>query len=475
MMRRNDKLIRKLDWWTVATYMVLVLIGWISVFAAVYDPEHAHIFDTSQRYGLQMIWILGGWFLAVVVLLVPARVYALISNLIYIIGLLLLLAVLVFGVERGGSNSWLVFGPVHFQPAEMTKVFVAIGLAGVMSRPHFHIRSWRGLLQVTAMIVIPAALILLEKETGLALVLSAFIIVLYREGLPGWIPVTGIVAIILFLLSIVWDPLFVIWLCLGVCFIISLLLSSRKMPVLIIFGSFAAVWFLVPLVMRWFSADLFSYMDACQWLLALAAVLVVVLFIIAMRKKIAYLKILLLCFVSSIILIFSVGYIFNNILKPHQQARIETLLGIDKDIYGTGYNVHQSKVAIGSGGFAGKGFLHGTQTKYNFVPEQSTDFIFCTIGEEWGFLGASLVIFLYTFLLVRIIRIAERQRQPFCRIYGYGVASCIFFHVFINIGMTIGITPVIGITLPFISYGGSSLWTFTLLLFILLKMDASND
>jgi len=216
-------------------------------------------------------------------------------------------------------------------------------------------------------------------------------------------------------------------------------------------------------------------MDACQWLLALAAVLVVVLFIIAMRKKIAYLKILLLCFVSSIILIFSVGYIFNNILKPHQQARIETLLGIDKDIYGTGYNVHQSKVAIGSGGFAGKGFLHGTQTKYNFVPEQSTDFIFCTIGEEWGFLGASLVIFLYTFLLVRIIRIAERQRQPFCRIYGYGVASCIFFHVFINIGMTIGITPVIGITLPFISYGGSSLWTFTLLLFILLKMDASND
>lgn len=475
MIRREDKLVRKIDWLTVATYIVLVLIGWISVFSAVYDPEHGQIFDTTQRYGMQMIWILGSWFLAVVVLLIPARIYPLLSNLIYIIGLFLLLVVLVFGVERSGSSSWLVFGPIHFQPAEMTKVFVAIGLSGLMSRPHFNIRSWRGLLQVTAMILIPAGLILLEKETGLALVLFAFIIVLYREGLPGWIPVTGIVSIVLFLLSIIWDPLYVIWLCLGVCFLISLLLSGWKRPVLITFGSFTAVWFLVPLVMSWFSIDLFSYMDAYQWLLALAAVLVVVLFIIAFRKKIAYLKILLLCFVSSIILIFSVGYLFNNILKPHQQARIETLLSIDKDIYGSGYNVHQSKVAIGSGGFAGKGFLHGTQTKYNFVPEQSTDFIFCSIGEEWGFLGACLVIFLYSFLLIRIVRIAERQRHPFGRIYGYGVASCIFFHVFINIGMTIGVTPVIGITLPFISYGGSSLWTFTLLLFILLKMDASND
>ncbi|MDD2289693.1 MAG: rod shape-determining protein RodA [Bacteroidales bacterium] len=475
MIRREDKLVKKLDWWTIATYIALVLIGWIGVFSAVYDPQHGQIFDTTQRYGMQMIWILGGWFLAVVVLLIPARIYPLLSNMIYIIGLLLLLAVLVFGVERGGSNSWLVFGPVHFQPAEMTKVFVAIGLAGVMSRPHFNLRSWRGMLQVTALIFIPAGLILLEKETGLALVLFAFIIVLYREGLPAWIPLTGIAGIVLFLLSIVWDPLYVLWLCLGICFLIALLLAPGKMAVIITMASFTTLWFLVPLVLKWLSIDLFASIERYQWLLLLAAPLVLTLAIIAFRKRIAYLKTLLLCFISSIVLIFSVGYLFNNILKPHQQARIETLLGIDKDIYGSGYNVHQSKVAIGSGGFAGKGFLQGTQTKYNFVPEQSTDFIFCSIGEEWGFLGACLVIFLYTFLLIRIIRMAERQRHPFGRIYGYGVASCIFIHVFINIGMTIGVTPVIGITLPFISYGGSSLWTFTLLLFILLKMDASND
>ncbi len=436
MIQREDKLVKKLDWWTIATYIALVLIGWIGVFSAVYDPQHGQIFDTTQRYGMQMIWILGGWFLAVVVLLIPARIYPLLSNMIYIFGLLLLLAVLVFGVERGGSNSWLVFGPVHFQPAEMTKVFVAIGLAGVMSRPHFNLRSWRGMLQVTALIFIPAGLILLEK---------------------------------------VWDPLYVLWLCLGICFLIALLLAPGKMAVIITVASFTALWFLVPLVLKWLSIDLFASIERYQWLLLLAAPLVLTLAIIAFRKRIAYLKTLLLCFISSIVLIFSVGYLFNNILKPHQQARIETLLGIDKDIYGSGYNVHQSKVAIGSGGFAGKGFLQGTQTKYNFVPEQSTDFIFCSIGEEWGFLGACLVIFLYTFLLIRIIRMAERQRHPFGRIYGYGVASCIFIHVFINIGMTIGVTPVIGITLPFISYGGSSLWTFTLLLFILLKMDASND
>ena len=208
--------------------------------------------------------------------------------------------------------------------------------------------------------------------------------------------------------------------------------------------------------------------------MALAGVLSATLLIIAFKNKITYLKVLLPVFAGCVLLVFSVDYVFNKALKPHQQARIETLLGIDTDIYGSGYNVYQSKVAIGSGGLTGKGFLQGTQTKYNFVPEQSTDFIFCSIGEEWGFVGALLVISLYAFLLFRIIIMAERQRHPFGRIYGYGVAACVFFHVFINVGMTIGLTPVIGITLPFISYGGSSLWTFTLLLFILLKLDASN-
>jgi rod shape determining protein RodA len=356
----------------------------------------------------------------------------------------------------------------------MAKVFVSVGLAGVMSRPHFHIQSSRGLLQAAFLILLPAVLIVLEKEAGLAIVMSAFIIVLYREGLSGWVPFMGIVAVVLFLLSILWEPIHTLWLCLGISFFIGFLESREKRSALIILASFAGVYFLIPLLLRFFSVDLFSHMARYQWFLALTAVLSVILLIIAFRKKLTFLKILIPVFIACVLFVFSVDYLFNKVLKPHQQARIETLLGIDDDIYGSGYNVYQSKVAIGSGGFSGKGFLQGTQTKYNFVPEQSTDFIFCSIGEEWGFLGTLFVLSLYAFLLIRIVQISERQRHPFGRIYGYGVAACIFFHIFINIGMTIGIAPVIGITLPFISYGGSSLWTFTLLLFILLKLDATN-
>jgi rod shape determining protein RodA len=232
--------------------------------------------------------------------------------------------------------------------------------------------------------------------------------------------------------------------------------------------------FLNSLFIYFISLDLYSYIKPYQWFLVLSAPFFLAGLIVAFKKRLQYLKMILLGFICAVAFTFSVGYIFNNILQPHHRARIENLLGIEKDIYGAGYNVYQSKVAIGSGGFIGKGFLQGTQTKYNFVPEQSTDFIFCTIGEEWGFVGATLVILLYLVLLFRIISIAERQRHSFGRIYGYGVAACFFFHVFINIGMTLGILPVIGIPLPFISYGGSSLWTFTLLLFILLKMDASR-
>jgi rod shape determining protein RodA len=304
MRQREHTFFGKLDWWSVAVYLLLVLIGWISIFSAVYDPEHGQIFDTTQRYGMQMIWIFGAWLLAIVILVIPARIYALFSNVIYFFGLLLLLAVLVLGVERGGSSSWLVLGPVHFQPAEMTKVFVAIGLAGVMSRPQFHLRTWRGLLLVTALILVPAVLILLEKETGLALVLTAFVIVLYREGLPGWIPVTGIVAIVLFLLSIVWDPIYVLWLCAGVSFIIGFLLAGRKISVFFTLLSFAGAYFLVPPGFRLFSVDLFSHMERYQWFLLLSAPTVTTLLVVAFRKKIMYLKTILLGFVSSIIMFF---------------------------------------------------------------------------------------------------------------------------------------------------------------------------
>jgi rod shape determining protein RodA len=472
---REHSFVKNLDWWSIAIYIILVLIGWLSVFSAVYDPEHSSVFDTTQRYGMQMIWIIGAWLLAFAIMLIPSRTYLLYSNLIYFLGILLLISVLFIGVERNGSRSWIMLGPVHFQPAEMAKVFVSIGLAGIMSRPHFHIKSARGLLQASLLILLPAVLILLEKEAGLAVVLCAFIFVLYREGLSGWVPFMGIVAVVLFLLSVLWEPIYVLWLCFLISFFVGFLESPQKRPALIVLASFTGTYFLIPLLLNVFSVDLFSLIARYQWFLALTALLSVILLVIAFRKKRTFLKILVPVFVGCVLLVFSVDYLFNNLLKPHQQARIETLLGIDKDIYGSGYNVYQSKVAIGSGGFSGKGFLQGTQTKYNFVPEQSTDFIFCSIGEEWGFLGALFVIILYAILLFRVIQIAERQRHSFGRIYGYGVAACMFFHIFINIGMTIGLTPVIGITLPFISYGGSSLWTFTLLLFILLKLDTDND
>jgi len=352
MRRREHTFFRKLDWWSVAAYLVLVMIGWISIFSAVYDPEHGQIIDTTQRYGMQMIWIFGAWFLAVVVLLIPTRFYEMFSNILYILGILLLLAVLVLGVERGGSKSWLVFGPVHFQPAEMTKLFVALGLAGVMSRPHFHLRTLRGIFHVAALILIPFALILLEDETGLALVLSAFIIVLYREGLPGWIPLTGIAAIVLFLMSIIWSPLYVLWLTLFICFIAAFLAAGRKTPVLIAVAAFMAVYFFIPFLLDLFSIDLFAHIEKYVWFLIVTVPLVIVSLVFAFRKRLSFLKILVLSFVCSVVLIFSVGYLFNNVLKPHQQARIETLLGIEKDIYGSGYNVYQSKVAIGSGGFS---------------------------------------------------------------------------------------------------------------------------
>lgn len=473
-MRRQLNFFKQLDWWTIILYLVLVIIGWVSIFASVYDPEHGRIIDTTQRYGMQMIWILGAWGLALVVLLLPARIYPMTSGFIYLLGILLLMSVLVLGVERNGSRSWLIFGPVHFQPAEAAKVIVALGLAGVMSRPQFKLRSLRGIAQVAAIILVPAVLILLEKETGLALVLGAFLIVLYREGMPGWILLFGLATIVLFLLTIVWPISNVLWIILGACLLVCLLISFTKLPYLIAAAVFLIVYFFVPKLLGLVGVDLFTYLEPYQWLLALCGILGVVALVMAIVKRIPQLKVVVLCMACAIALVFSVDYIFNQILQPHQQARIENLLGVEKDIYGTGYNVHQSKVAIGSGGFSGKGFLQGTQTKFNFVPEQSTDFIFCTIGEEWGFVGSAVVVFLYLALLLRIIFISERQKHAFGRIYGYGVASCMFFHVFVNIGMTMGIMPVIGIPLPFISYGGSSLWTFTLLLFILLRIDASR-
>lgn len=474
-MRRETNFFKQLDWWSVVLYLALVVIGWISIFSAVYDPEHGRIIDTTQRYGMQLIWMVSAWALAIIVLTIPARIYPMFSGIVYVLGIILLMSVLVLGAERNGSKSWLVLGPVNFQPAELSKVFVAMALALLMSQPHFKLKSWRGSLQTAALILFPALLILMEKETGLALVYASFLLVLYREGLPSWILVFGLAIVGIFLLTIVLPLLTVLWVILIGCSLVTILLSVKKWPIFLRLGIFTLLFFGVPRLLSLVGIDVYAYVEPAQLFIGLSILLLLFSLIYAFVKRISHLKVVALCAVCAMGFTFSVDFIFNNIVQPHQRARIENLLGIDKDIYGTGYNVHQSKIAIGSGGLLGKGFLKGTQTKFNFVPEQSTDFIFCTIGEEWGFVGASVVVVLYLLLLLRIIAIAERQKSAYGRIYGYCVASFIFFHVFINIGMTLGIMPVIGIPLPFISYGGSSLWTFTLLLFILLRLDTSRQ
>jgi rod shape determining protein RodA len=415
-MREDRAILSNIDWTTVLVYFVLVLMGWVNIYAAVFNEEHQSIFDISQRYGKQLLWIAAAVFMIFILLIIDAKFFSTFSYAIYGISLVLLIAVLLFGREVGGSRSWFQIGSFGVQPAEFAKVATALALSKYLSAYNISINKLRSLAISLGIIFFPFALILLQNDTGSALVFIAFIIVLYREGLSGNILLFGIILIVLFL--------------------VTLLLESQYYYII-------AALFLIGVIMLFF----------------------------IQRTASNIIRILLLFIVLSGF-IASVNYTFENVLSDHQKTRINVLIGKDADLKGAGYNVHQSKIAIGSGGFSGKGFLQGTQTKYNFVPEQDTDFIFCTVGEEWGFVGSTLVIGLFLFLFYRLIRMAERQKSDFARIYGYCVVSILFIHFLVNIGMTIGLVPVIGIPLPFFSYGGSSLWSFSILLFIFIRQDA---
>lgn len=388
-------------------------MGWINIYAAVYNEEYSSIFSVSQKYGKQLIWIITAIILAAIILIIDGSFYTTFAYGIYGISLAALIAVLFLGVDIKGSRSWFRIGEVGIQPAEFAKFATNLAIAKYLSTVNIRISDLKTKVVSGMIILIPMVLILMENETGVALVSASFIFVLYREGLSGNILLLGFLMIILFLLA--------------------LLISNTTLIITI---------------------------------LAIATIVFVV-----MRKNRKNISLLILGSLIGIGTVFSVNYAYEK-LAPHQKKRINVFLGKETDKKKAGYNVNQSMIAIGSGGFAGKGFLQGTQTKYDFVPEQSTDFIFCTVGEEWGFIGSFVVISLFVVLLVRIILVAERQRSAFSRIYGYGVASIIFFHLTVNVGMTMGLMPVIGIPLPFFSYGGSSLWAFTVLLFIFMKLDA---
>lgn len=388
-------------------------MGWLNIYAAVFNEEHSSIVSMSQKYGKQLVWIITSISLAAIILIIDGAFYTTFAYGIYLISIISLVAVLFFGVDIKGSKSWFRIGEIGIQPAEFAKFATNLAIAKYLSTVNIRISDLKTKIISGVIILMPMVLILMENETGVALVSASFIFVLYREGLSGNILLLGISMIILFLLA--------------------LLVSTTTLIITLI-----AIAFVVFLVMR------------------------------KNRKNIAF---LVLGIGIGLGTVLSVNYAFEK-LEPHQKKRINVFLGKETDKKKAGYNVNQSMIAIGSGGFAGKGFLQGTQTKYDFVPEQSTDFIFCTVGEEWGFIGSFVVISLFVTLLIRIIIVAERQRSAFTRIYGYGVASIIFFHLTVNIGMTMGLMPVIGIPLPFFSYGGSSLWAFTVLLFIFIKLDA---
>lgn len=468
-MNRKSELLKNIDWLSVFLYAVLVFMGWINIYAAVYDESHSSIFDLTTRYGKQFIWIGAACVLAFFIMLTDSKFFTAFSFVIYGLVIGLLAAVLVLGVESHGARSWFELGGIRIQPAEFGKFATCLAIANVMSRHGFKIMRFSSLALIGLILAIPAGLIILQNDTGSALVYSSFILVMYREGLHGSLLLLCFITVAIFVFTLIYPPVIVVSLIIIGSLIAFLYYRQNKQEFYRVFLFLTSV-FLFMLFLRWLLEIpveierllLFSYLLTC---------LVGIYYIY--RRKMKHVMLVLLASWMCLGATVGVDYAFEK-LQPHQKDRINNLLGIETDLTGAGYNVNQSKIAIGSGGLSGKGFLQGTQTKFNFVPEQSTDFIFCTVGEEWGFLGSTIVVVLLMVFILRIVRLSERQRSDFSRIYGYGVASILFFHVAINIGMTIGMAPVIGIPLPFFSYGGSSLWAFTVLIFIFLRLDANR-
>ena len=405
-----------IDWIIISLYIVFVISGLLCIYASVYKETNPHIYDMNMNYGKQLLWIVISAFIGLLILLVDEKLFYAFAYGFYGITIILLIATFVIGAEIKGSSSWIRIGGFQIQPAEFAKFGTALALAKFLSGYNIDFKQWKVKAISMAIIALPMAIILLQNETGSALVFASFSIVLYREGLPGWLLVIGIMLAILGVLALLVKPLYII---IGIILLSIAFLALVKRTNLLITITVGLVLFTA-------------------------------------------------AYVSSI------DYVFENVMQAHQRTRINVLLGKEVDLKGAGYNVQQSLIAIGSGGAFGKGYLEGTQNKFRFVPEQSTDFIFCTIGEEFGFLGSLLFIILYMVMLWRLLVMAERQRSKFNRTYGYSLVSILFFHFLINIGMTLGLMPVIGIPLPFFSYGGSALLSFTILLFIFVRLDANR-
>jgi rod shape determining protein RodA len=445
-------------------------MGWLNIYAAVYNEEHSGLLDISQRYGKQFIWIVASLILSVFITIIDNRFYFFFSWFIYGACMLLLVLVVIIGKEINGARSWFELGGISLQPSELAKFGTALALANYLNNKRQDLTRLSELIPAASIIFLPALLTLIQPDMGSAIVYFSLFLVLFREGMSPYIFVSGLLMIVLFFLTLLTNNLYLTMVLISIA-VFLVWFSTRKWKLVILgSGIFIIITGILYLLDHYVIKSIGNELVIFISLLLSGAVYAFYIY----NKRAVSVLIIYLFLVGSIVYVNSVDFTFNNFLKPHQKERVDILLGFKSDLHGTGYNVNQSIISIGSGGFAGKGFLQGTQTKFKFVPKQSSDFIFCTVGEEWGFLGSFVVIGVYLFLLLRLIKLAERQRSDFSRIYGYCVVSILFTHIFLNIGMAIGIVPVIGIPLPFLSYGGSSLWGFTILLFIFLRLDASR-
>jgi rod shape determining protein RodA len=469
MVQRN-RTMANLDWISILLWLVIMVFGWMNIYSANIMEADGSMFDLSQRFGKQLIWIIASLVLAMLLLALDAKFYIYFSYFLYVILLGILLGVLIFGREINGAKSWFVIGGFQLQPSEFAKPITALALANLLSSHNYNLKRFWHLVKAGAIIMVPPMLIILQPDLGSVLVYSAFILVLFREGFSATIMMMLAALALLFFTTLLLDKALILLLLVVASMIIYMVVARSFKK-----GVANAVW-IAGIFGLFYGINYLLQTEFSLFMLGLASLLPVSLVIVVKGLRMReYVRMKILAgLIISIVFIISVDFAMNNVLKPHQQHRIYVTLGLEDDPQGVGYNVNQSKIAIGSGGFSGKGYLNGTQTKLHFVPEQSTDFIFCTVGEEWGFLGTAFVILLYAGFFLRLIKLAERQRSSFSRIFGYGFISILLIHFIVNIGMTIGLLPVIGIPLPFFSYGGSSLWAFTMFLFIFLRLDASR-
>lgn len=468
---RTNSIFYGVDGWTVLLYALIVVAGWVSITSASYDQDAASLFSFSHFYMKQLLWIGLAWITALVVLLLDERFYHMFAYPAYFAGVALLLLALLFGREVNGAKAWFEFGPFRVQPVEFVKIATALALARVMSEYSFSINRVRDLFKIGMVICIPLSVIILQNDTGSGIVLGSFLFVLYREGLNKWLCIPVLLIAALFIVSFLLSPMTLLVALILVCTLSEAMMNGLWRSRLIYLAGLALASILLCLAMHFIAP---GAMDLYACLLTVTLLSLIGVAVYAYRSNLTNIFITMGLFAGTMIFLPTTDYIFNSILKQHQRDRILSFLGIISDPLGTDYNVNQSKIAIGSGGFAGKGFLNGTQIKYGFVPERHTDFIFCTVGEEWGFLGTGVLLTLLCLLILRLMRMGERQQEPFGRIYCYCVAAILLFHVLVNVGMTIGLMPVMGIPLPFMSYGGSSLIAFTILLFIAVRLDAST-